>query len=103
MPSAAIEPSSGVDDQADAQASPSLGLTSFYGFSSFNDLLEEAQARGQLELELAERSGGYMVVRVTERGGARGASALSAAVLLSLATTRCRAELDCYMFAHTCS
>ena len=29
---------------------------SFYGFSSFNDLLEEAQARGQLELELDERS-----------------------------------------------
>ena len=39
---------------------------SFYGFSSFNDLLEEAQARGQLELELDERSGGYRVVRVTE-------------------------------------
>ena len=39
---------------------------SFYGFSSFNDLLEEAQSRGQLELELDERSGGYRVVRVTE-------------------------------------
>ena len=39
---------------------------SFYGFRSFNDLLEEAQARGQLELELDERSGGYRVVRVTE-------------------------------------
>ena len=39
---------------------------SFYGFSSFNDLLEEAQARGQLELELDERSGGYRVVRLTE-------------------------------------
>ncbi len=39
---------------------------SFYGFNSFNDLLEEAQARGQLELELDERSGGYRVVRVTE-------------------------------------
>ena len=39
---------------------------SFYGFSSFNDLLEEAQARGQLELELDERSGGYRVVRVTD-------------------------------------
>ena len=38
---------------------------SFYGFRSFNDLLEEAQARGQLELELDERSGGYRVVRVT--------------------------------------
>ena len=39
---------------------------SFYGFSSFNDLLEEAQARGQLELELDERSGGYRVVRLNE-------------------------------------
>ena len=39
---------------------------SFYGFSSFNDLLEEAQARGQLELELDDRSGGYRVVRVME-------------------------------------
>ena len=39
---------------------------SFYGFSSFSDLLEEAQTRGQLELELDERSGGYQVVRVGE-------------------------------------
>ena len=39
---------------------------SFYGFNSFNDLLEEARDRGQLELELDERSGGYRVVRVTE-------------------------------------
>jgi uncharacterized protein (TIGR00288 family) len=37
---------------------------SFYGFGSFNDLLEEAQARGQLELEMDERSGGY-VIRAT--------------------------------------
>jgi hypothetical protein len=34
---------------------------SFYGFGSFNELLEEAQARGQLELELDERSGGYVI------------------------------------------
>ena len=39
---------------------------SYYGFSSFNDLLEEAQARGQLELELDERSGGYRIVRLIE-------------------------------------
>ena len=39
---------------------------SFYGFSSFNDLLEEAQARGLLELELDDRSGGYRVVRVLD-------------------------------------
>jgi uncharacterized LabA/DUF88 family protein len=37
---------------------------SYYGFSSFSDLLEEAQKRGELELELDEKSGGY-VVRVT--------------------------------------
>jgi uncharacterized protein (TIGR00288 family) len=34
---------------------------SFYGFGSFNDLLEEAQARGQLELEMDDRSGGYVI------------------------------------------
>jgi uncharacterized protein (TIGR00288 family) len=34
---------------------------SFYGFSSFNELLEEAQARRQLELELDEKSGGYVI------------------------------------------
>jgi uncharacterized protein (TIGR00288 family) len=34
---------------------------SFYGFGSFNDLLEEAQARGQLELEMDQRSGGYVI------------------------------------------
>ena len=38
---------------------------SFYGFSSFNELLEEAQARGQLELERDERSGGYVIRSVT--------------------------------------
>ena len=39
---------------------------SFYGFNSFNDLLEEAQTRGQLDLELDERSGGYRVVSILE-------------------------------------
>ncbi len=34
---------------------------SFYGFRSFSDLLEEAQTRGQLELEMDERSGGYLI------------------------------------------
>ncbi len=34
---------------------------SYHGFSSFNDLLEEAQSRGQLTLESDERSGGYVV------------------------------------------
>jgi uncharacterized protein (TIGR00288 family) len=37
---------------------------SYYGFSSFNDLLEEAQNRKVLELEMDERSGGYIIKRV---------------------------------------
>ncbi len=38
---------------------------SAYGFGSFNDLLEEAQSRGVLELALDERSGGYIIVQIT--------------------------------------
>jgi uncharacterized LabA/DUF88 family protein len=34
---------------------------SYYGFRSFNKLLEEAQARQLIELELDEKSGGYIV------------------------------------------
>lgn len=34
---------------------------SFYGFASFNELLEQAQERGQAVLEMDERSGGYIV------------------------------------------
>ena len=34
---------------------------SFYGFQSFNEVLEEAQARGFLKLELDEKSGGYII------------------------------------------
>jgi len=34
---------------------------SYYGFRSFNKLLEEAQVRNLLELELDEKSGGYTV------------------------------------------
>jgi uncharacterized protein (TIGR00288 family) len=37
---------------------------SAYGFRSFTDLLEEAQARGQLELELDEKSGGYLIRQI---------------------------------------
>ncbi len=33
----------------------------FYGVRSFSDLLEEAESRGLVELELDERSGGYTV------------------------------------------
>lgn len=38
---------------------------SAYGFGSFNDLLEEAQTRGLLALELDERSGGYVISQIT--------------------------------------
>lgn len=34
---------------------------SFFGFSSFSDLLEQAQDRGEMELELDEKSGGYII------------------------------------------
>jgi uncharacterized protein (TIGR00288 family) len=34
---------------------------SFYGFRSFGDLLEEAQSRGIVTMELDERSGGYVI------------------------------------------
>ena len=39
---------------------------SFYGFKSFSDLLEEAEDRGLLDLEMDERSGGY-VIRAVRR------------------------------------
>ena len=45
---------------------PGFNETSF-GFSSFNELLEEAQSRGYLQIEADERSGGY-VVRSVNRG-----------------------------------
>ena len=38
---------------------------SYYGFESFSRLLEEARDRGQMELELDERSGGYIIRGVT--------------------------------------
>jgi len=38
---------------------------SFYGFRSFSDLLEEAQNRGALTLELDEKSGGYIIRALT--------------------------------------
>ena len=37
---------------------------SYYGFESFSKLLEEAQSRGQVDLELDERSGGYIIRKV---------------------------------------
>ena len=41
---------------------------SYYGFSSFSDLLEEAEERGLLELELDEKSGGYLVRGIAVEG-----------------------------------
>jgi uncharacterized protein (TIGR00288 family) len=38
---------------------------SFYGFRSFSDLLEEAENRGQLELEMDDRSGSYVIRALT--------------------------------------
>jgi hypothetical protein len=38
----------------------------FYGFRSFNQLLEEARARNLLELERDEKSGGYVVRAVQQ-------------------------------------
>jgi hypothetical protein len=38
-----------------------------YGCRSFNDLLEEAAERGQLELERDEKSGGYIIRRIDRR------------------------------------
>jgi uncharacterized LabA/DUF88 family protein len=40
----------------------------YYGFRSFNELLEEAEAQDLVELERAERSGGY-IVRMTDYAG----------------------------------
>lgn len=40
---------------------------SYYGFNSFSDLLEEAARRKQLELELDEKSGGYIVLGIPSR------------------------------------
>ena len=37
---------------------------STYGFRSFNDLLEEAQSRGLLDLDRDERSGGYVITGI---------------------------------------
>ncbi len=39
----------------------------YYGFNSFNDLLEEAQARDLIELEMDERSGGYIVRNIKRK------------------------------------
>ncbi|MEQ1892320.1 MAG: NYN domain-containing protein [Planctomycetota bacterium] len=41
---------------------------SYYGFRSFNELLEEAEERDLLSLERAERSGGYIVRMHDTRG-----------------------------------
>ncbi len=39
---------------------------SYHGFRGFGDLLEEAEKRGLLELELDEKSGGYIIKRLVD-------------------------------------
>ncbi|HEX4969888.1 MAG TPA: OST-HTH/LOTUS domain-containing protein, partial [Steroidobacteraceae bacterium] len=39
---------------------------SYYGFRTFSDLLEEAQNRKLLTLEPDQKSGGYVIKKVTE-------------------------------------
>lgn len=39
---------------------------SYYGFDSFSMMLEEAQSRGQLTLELDDRSGGYIIGKINQ-------------------------------------
>ncbi len=39
---------------------------SYYGFASFSKLLEEMQTRGLLDMELDERSGGYIIRRIAQ-------------------------------------
>lgn len=41
---------------------------SYYGFRSFGDLLEEAEDRGLVELEMDERSGGYLIRIADDEG-----------------------------------
>jgi len=41
---------------------------SFYGFGSFTELLEEAQSRGLMELEMDDKSGGYIIRSVARNG-----------------------------------
>jgi uncharacterized LabA/DUF88 family protein len=41
---------------------------SFYGFGSFTELLEEAQSRSLMELEMDDKSGGYIIRSVTRNG-----------------------------------
>ncbi|ASJ76004.1 NYN domain-containing protein [Granulosicoccus antarcticus] len=38
---------------------------SYYGFDSFGKMLEEAQSRGYLSMELDDRSGGYIIRKVS--------------------------------------
>ena len=39
----------------------------FYGFRTFGDLLEEAERRGFLAMELDERSGGYVIQSIARK------------------------------------
>jgi uncharacterized protein (TIGR00288 family) len=52
---------------------------SYYGFRSFHELLEAAQSRGLLALEMDEKSGNYIIREVTHKGPAGAAGAASGA------------------------
>ena len=57
----------GLDGQAGAEARASRASTSrYYGFRSFNAMLEAARDAGRLTLERDEKSGGYVVRLVTQ-------------------------------------
>jgi len=45
---------------------------SYYGFKSFNSLLEQAHAKGMLSLERDEKSGGYIVRPVLPEAAVEG-------------------------------
>jgi len=51
----------GLDGQADHETPHSGFSESYHGFRSFGQLLEKAQTRGLLQLELDEKSGGYII------------------------------------------
>jgi len=50
----------GYDSQALKRRNPGFN-ESYYGFSSFSKLLDEAESRKMLQLEHDEKSGGYII------------------------------------------
>lgn len=52
----------GLDRQANHQAQKTYFDETHYGYRTFSDLLKDTQAQKLLELQLDERSGGYIIV-----------------------------------------